>query len=456
MKNTYGKLSVLAIVLAVAFLLLAPMRSGEEDMLTVSTTHVELDPGAAAQVTYELEAQQAQTVSYRTDNPSVATVDQMGNITAVAPGKTKVRLTAQRGATAVVDVEVSGVPITSFSLNVHEMDMNKGDISGLSCRFNNGATVQSVVWTSADPGVVRVDSAGRITAVGAGQTYVTATTGSGLSDQALIRVSVRADSVQIVPGELTVGVGANFRLGVRYMPEDATDEVTRWTSNAPRIVSVSEDGLVHAVSTGTATVMATTRSGLMAATLINVEQPTSDFQLSPTNVTIERGDTHPLQASFFGADGQVAENVNHHIEWTSSNPDVVSVENGYITGLASGVATVTASADGIEAAAIVNVRTSVREVVLNITEQTLYKEQTGEPFQLKATVYPEDADDPKLVYSTDNPLVANVSPEGLVTMTGGYGTAVISAEASSGAKAVCSVHVVVPQVIVEAEEEEQP
>lgn len=456
MKTAYGKLSVLAVVLAIACLLLAPMRSGEEDELTASASRVTLDPGASVEVTYELVSQKAQTVAYRSDNAAVATVDQRGNITAVAPGKTKVRLTAQGGATAVVDVEVSGVPITSFSLNAHTLEMNKGDISGLSCHFNNGATAGGVVWSSADPGIVRVDSAGRITAVGAGETRVTATTVNGLSDSALVRVNVGSDSVQIEPGALTVGVGSSFQLGVRYMPEDATDEVVSWTSSDSHIISVGEDGLTRAVATGTASITAVTRGGLRASTLIKVEPSSSDFQLSPKNVTIERGDTHPLQTSFIGADGQVVQDSNHHIEWKSSNPEIVSVENGYITGVSTGVATVTASADGIEAASIVNVRTSVKEVVLNVTEQTLYKEQTGEPFQLKATVIPEDADDTTLVYTTDNPLVANVSETGLVTMTGGYGTAVISVEASSGAKAVCSVHVVVPLTNAAAAEQIQP
>lgn len=456
MKTQYGKLSLLAIVLAIALLLLAPMRSGVEDRLTVSTTRVELDPGQTATVDYELEAERAQTVAYKVDNASVATVDQLGNITAVAPGRTKVRLTAQGGATAVVDVEVSGVPLTAFSLNAHVLEMDKGDISGLSCQFNNGATVQNVVWSSADPSIVQVDSAGRITAVGAGQTYVKAATSSGLSDTALVKVNVSGDSVQVAPGDLTVGVGSSVQLGVRFVPEDATDEAIRWTSSDPGIVSVDESGLLRAVSIGTARVSVQTREGLRAETQIQVEAASSDFQLSPKNVTIERGDTHPLQTAFIGEDGLAVENVNHHIEWTSSDPEIVSVEDGYITGVASGVATVTASADGIEAVGIVNVRTSVREVTLNVTEQTLYKEQTSEPFQLKTTVIPEDADDPTLFYSTDNPLVANVSQDGLVTMTGGYGTAVISVEATSGARAVCSVHVVMPQTDAVAQEETQP
>ena len=134
--------------------------------------------------------------------------------------------------------------------------------------------------------------------------------------------------------------------------------------------------------------------------------------------------------------------------------DYFAMENGIVTGVATGIAAISASADGFQATCTVRVHTSVQEVSLNITEQTLYREQTAEPFQLKAAIVPGDADDPKLIYTSDNPLVANVSDTGLVTMTGGYGTAVISVEAASGAKATCTVNVIVPTT--ENEERTQP
>ena len=56
--------------------------------------------------------------------------------------------------------------------------MEKGDVSGLSCRFNQGATDRRVEWMSSNPAIVRVDAAGRVTAVSAGETYVVATTPS--------------------------------------------------------------------------------------------------------------------------------------------------------------------------------------------------------------------------------------------------------------------------------------
>ena len=88
---------LLAFALAIGMLLLAPMRSGIEDSLIVSVQSVELAPGETVTVSHQLIAESAQTVAYSSDAPRVATVSQQGVITAVSPGDTVIRLTAQGG-----------------------------------------------------------------------------------------------------------------------------------------------------------------------------------------------------------------------------------------------------------------------------------------------------------------------------------------------------------------------
>ena len=442
MRTAFGKLTTLAFVLLLGILLLAPMRAGVEDALFVSADSVSLNPGESAEVSYSLRSETAQTVAYSSEDASIATVDQQGRITGVEPGKTKVRIKAQGGASATVDVEVLGVPVTSFALNTKLLEMDKGDVSGLSCVFNPGASDQRVEWLSTDPEVVTVDAAGRVTAVGGGEAYVIATTPSGLSAAAMVRVRVRGTAVQIVPDELTLGVGAAVQMGVHYLPEDTTDSVVGWKSSQPGVLTVSGDGLVRAVSVGKAAVTVTTAAGLQGTTEITVESAARDFQINPTNLTMERGDVQTLEAWFIGADGQRDKSVNHHIEWTSSDSDVASVEDGVVTAKSSGRAVITASADGFSTSCSVRVQTTVRTISLNMDELYLLPEQTGEPFQLKATVEPVDADDRRLTYASSNAQVAEVSRNGLVTLTGGYGTAVITVTAVNGAESTFTVHVV--------------
>lgn len=445
MKTALGKLTLLAFVLAIALLMLAPMRSGIEDSLVCTVDEVILEPGESIAVGYELRTEKVQTVVYRSDDASVAAVDQRGVITAVSPGTTSVKLVAQGGAYDTVKVEVSGVPIRTFELNTDVLEMNKGDVSGLSWQFNHGAEAQQVTWSSENTDIVQVDAAGRVTAVGAGETRVTATASNGLAASALIRVNVRAFSAEIEPKELTVGVGAMLPLNVRFKPEDATDYPVEWKSSAPQVVAVDKNGTIRAVSVGTAVVNAVTKDGLSASVRVIVEASSKAFRLDAGALTVERGESRVLAAQFFGADGSVSEGVDHYVRWTSSDPFVAVVENGVVTGVASGSAVITAAADGFLAECEVTVQTSVQEIQLNVKEQTLYQKQADEPFLIRATVIPSDADDRTLTYSSDNPLVATVSQNGLVTMTGGYGTAVITVEAKSGATATCTINVVLPE-----------
>lgn len=442
MKTAFGKLTALAFAMLLGIMLLAPMRAGVEDALIVSTESVSLNPGESAEISYLLRSETAQTVAYSSEDASIATVNQQGTVVGVEPGKTRIRIKAQGGASAMVDVEVLGVPVTSFSLNTKLLEMNKGEISGLSCVFNPGASDQRVEWLSADPEVVTVDAAGRVTALGGGETYVIATTPNGLSAAATVRVRVRGTAVQIAPGELTLGVGAAVQMGVHYLPEDTTDSVLGWKSSDSGVLSVSTDGLVRAVSAGTASITVTTEAGLQGTTEITVEPAAKDFQINPTNVTMERGDIQTLEAWFIGPDGERDDSVDHHIEWISSDSSVASVENGVVTANASGQAVITASADGFSTGCSVRVQTTVRTVSLNMDELYLLRDQTGEPFQLKTMVDPADADDRRLTYVSSNTQVAEVTKDGLVTLTGGYGTAVITVTAVSGAEDTFTVHVV--------------
>ena len=95
MRTAFGKLALLPFAVLAGILLLAPMRAGVEDALTVSVDAASLNPGETLALSYELVAETAQTVTYTSDDPSVAQVDQQGLVTAMDPGTTTIHLRAQ-------------------------------------------------------------------------------------------------------------------------------------------------------------------------------------------------------------------------------------------------------------------------------------------------------------------------------------------------------------------------
>ena len=452
MKTALEKLIVFALMLVLAGFLFLPMRSGRDDVISFSADRLILKTGQEYQLGYALESETIQPVLFASDAPTIVQVDQSGRVRAVSPGRAAVRVTAQSGVFDEISVIVEGVPITSLSLNTGLLTMNKGEVSGLTVKANAGADLDHLEWRSLDPSVALVSGDGRVEAVGAGETEIVVSTNTGVAASAQVRVNVLAQRVMITPDELRVGVGSSFTMRTRCLPEDATDRPRKWVSSDQQVVSVDNSGLIHALAPGSALLSVATDQGLTASAELVVEPPSSSFAVNLTDLTLQRGESAQLEASFLDDDGRVDTSVHHHVDWESSDPAVANVEEGLVRALSTGSATITASADGFRAQCRINVRTDVTTVVLSENERYLLREDAETPIQLSAEIEPLDADDTTVTFETDNALVAEVDEDGLVTMTGGYGTAVITARCEGGAYDTFTVHVVVelPQAQDEA------
>ena len=443
MRTVYGKLVALLFLVIIALMLFLPMRSGLEDHLYAYPHNLRMNKGDSYNITYELDADYAQAVTYTSVDESIAIVNSRGKVTAISPGSTDIHLDAAGGARTTVHVEVSGVPTTQLTLNTSYVAMEKGDVTGLSASFNEDAYDTRLEWKSLDPEIAEVNSVGRVTARRGGTTKVYAVAPSGLNAAATIFVHVSGDAVRITPEELTVGTGAALRMDTYYFPDDTTDNVNGWTTSDSHVLTVDEDGTIHAVGVGQAILSVFTEEGLSSSSVIRVEPSADTFTIDPSAVTIERGDSLTLTPRFLNADGSEDTLANgHYIEWTSSQPEIATVENGVVIGHKSGRTRITAKADGMIATCDLRVQVLVRKIEFERAQVFLLREQTVRPIQLNPSISPADPDDPTITFSTNNDMVADVSQGGLVTLTGGYGTAVITARAASGAVAHLEINVV--------------
>ena len=151
---------------------------------------------------------------------------------------------------------------------------------------------------------------------------------------------------------ISLEVGGKVSLTATVSPSDATDKTVTWTSSDPSVVSV-ESGLVKAVSAGTATVTATA-GGKSAKCEVNVQPRVVDvtgISLNKTDLTLNPGGTFQLEATVSPSDA-----TDKTVTWTSSDPSVVSVENGLVKAVSAGTATVTATAGGKSARCEVTVQ----------------------------------------------------------------------------------------------------
>lgn len=133
-----------------------------------------------------------------TDN-TVASVDETGLVTAVAPGDAVITATAlDGGKMASCEVEVVGeiIHVTQVRLDITEEYLTVGDDLQLTATvLPANATDLSVKWTSTDNAVATVDGTGRVTALAEGTAVITATSNEG-GKKASCQITVEARGVR--------------------------------------------------------------------------------------------------------------------------------------------------------------------------------------------------------------------------------------------------------------------
>ena len=183
------------------------------------------------------------------------------------------------------------------------------------------------------------------------------------------------------------------------------------------------------------------QNGIVDLTVdIDVPVLSTAVTLDKTSVSLLAGKTAALTATVD------PEQAAQAVTWTSSDENVVTVdENGVLTAVAAGTATVTAAAadnTGASAVCEVTVTKPVSSIKLDKTSASILR---GKTVTLKATVSPDDAANKAVAWSSSDKKIATVDAKGVVTGVA-KGTATITAKAKdgSGVKATCKITVKQP------------
>ena len=235
--------------------------------------------------------------------------------------------------------------------------------------------------------------------------------------------TVPVTNVLVSPSAISLEVGENFSLTATVEPSNATDQSVSWLSDNLDIASVdAATGLVTAVEGGPVTVTVTTQDGgYTASALITVNEPTSEVSVynvlvSPSIVNLEVDETFQLTATI-----EPSNATNQSVSWISNNPDIASIDaNGLVTAVGAGEIDVTVSAEdgGYSASAIINVTggTAPTVSVYNVlVSPSIVNLEVGETFQLTGTVEPENATNQAVSWISNNPAIASIDANGLVT-----------------------------------------
>lgn len=209
---------------------------------------------------------------------------------------------------------------------------------------------------------------------------------SNLSD---VQVPIKCTEIKFQDGltsvELDKTTKPSVDLSDKYIatPENMNEDVS-WSSSDETVVKVS-NGVVTAVGNGTANVTIT--CGDVSATLpVTVTTSVGSVSFKGATYTVNFEEDRDLSGEVVvGPQGATAKSITY----TSSNPDVVSVDNnGVIRGLKYGTSDITVNVDGKTATVTVSVVVPLRTITLDKTSVEVYK---GDKVEINVTAGPEGA-----------------------------------------------------------------
>lgn len=228
-----------------------------EISLVLSGTDCTLEVGQSirllADVSVTPEDATRPALCWSSSDETVVKVEQDGALTAVGVGTATVsascgNASASCRVTVLVCAEAMYFDAESYGMTV-------GSTLQLPLALQPENATETICWESSDETVATVDASGVVAARAGGSVTITAT-GARTSASCTINVSVPADSIVLNSTDLQLAVGAAGQLVAVVMPENTSDKTVAWTSSDEAVATVGQDGVIHALAAGTATVTA--------------------------------------------------------------------------------------------------------------------------------------------------------------------------------------------------------
>ena len=381
-----------------------------------------------------------QNLEYKSMDPKIADVSKTGLITAKQAGVAYVIVSTPDGKVSVTLTVKVTQQATGMKLSAASLILDVGESYTLEATFNPKTTTETkVLWSVADKSVAKVDAKGKVTAVSAGDTIITAKSSNGLTAVCTVKVNQPVGSIELNYTEYDLTVGDELELEVTFDSEDVTNQKVKWKSSKSSVASVDKNGVVKGKKGGVAIITVTAdENGMQANCVVTVQEPVSQITLNKTAYNLGYHKSFLLKAKL-----KTNSATNKKLKWTSSKSSVVSVnKSGMIYGKKPGYATIKVKAtDGSGAEASARIRV-VREVGSISANPSFLSMIVGRRKIIKVKITPKNATYKTAKYISDNTDVAMVDSKGRVTaLAAGKAKITVAAKDNSKKKQVVVVQV---------------
>jgi len=375
------------------------------------------------------------SVTWESGNQDIASVtsggENAGLLQLNSPGSTVVTASLE-GLEDQISVEVTSAELIAITVTpgAAQIPAGKSGAFNATGRFSDGTTSpinEDVSWTSSDPGIAEIDSAGFASAVTPGSVVITATSGEISGTANLTVTAAVLESLQVTPAGLTepAGTSGQFKATATFSDgsnQDFTQE-SSWSSSDSSIVSVANEptpGLASLKEPGEAVITAQVGEVSDSVTVIVTSAVLEAIRVTPATISVSEGVEVQYSAEGIFSDGSVTP-INEDVSWSSSSTAVATItQTGLADAISQGAVTIQAvvpEIPGVVGTASLTV-TDATIVELRITPQVPQTLLVGQTQSYTASVFYTDGQ------SVDVTAQSNwsVQPESIAAPTQDAGT----------------------------------
>ena len=149
---------------------------------------------------------------------------------------------------------------------------------------------------------------------------------------------VQVEKITLSLDKTTINKGERIKIKANISPEDAVDKTLKYSSDNTSVATVSSDGYIQGISSGSAKITAKASNGVTGTINIKVYSPVTDIITSTDNIVLQIGETYKINATVFPDDAD-----NKNILYNTENSGIAKVdEQGIVTGKTEGETSINA------------------------------------------------------------------------------------------------------------------
>lgn len=314
--------------------------------LTLNMHDTFLDVGENLQLAVALIPSNADnsSVLWSSDNSDVAIVNELGLVTAIAPGVANIIASSVDGnlcdsCKVKVKAHTESITLSVSSIEFASIGENRQLVATI---LPDDAIDKSVIWQSSNESVCTVTNSGLVTATGVGTAVITAiTVDGGHTATCIVKVIQHVTEIALNKNVVTLKVGESDLLKVMINPANADNRTVIWSSSNNQIATVDVSGNVIGLRGGETWIKVVSQDNAEAkdSCKVTVIQPVTGIALDQSVMELtEIGESSLLVATVMPEDA-----TDKTVNWNSSNTSVCLVSNGLVVATGYGTSVVFAT-----------------------------------------------------------------------------------------------------------------